>query len=133
MRAVVKGISAMGAVVLIGTATTVCAETPTQSTVAPKANAFATSTDISGPNGIPYPHRTYAFDAKGRWGVKLDLSQPTNRDMDWKDVEAGAYFRLSPNLRLGGSVGLGDKFAQPQHITPQDTGPRVHLEGAFKF
>jgi hypothetical protein len=40
---------------------------------------------------------------------------------------------VAPNLKLGGSVGLGDKFAQPQHLTPQDTGPRVHLEGAFKF
>ena len=44
-----------------------------------------------------------------------------------------AYFKIAPGLRFGGSVGLGDKFAQPQQIAPQDTGPRVHLETKFQF
>lgn len=123
------------AAVLLGTATLAHAETNTQSTTAPKLNDFAPASDGTGqgPWIAPYPHKTFTFENKGRWGVKLDLSQPTNRETDWKDVQAGAYFRLAPNLRVGGTVGLGDKFAQPQHLTPQDTGPRVHLEGAFKF
>jgi hypothetical protein len=38
-------------------------------------------------------------------------------------------------MRIGGSVGLGDRFADPQHILPEDTinAPRVHLETKFKF
>lgn len=124
--------AALGALVLCGTATLAHAQTTTQSTIPPKTNAFADG-DTNGPWTAPTPHKTFAFDGKGRWGVKLDLGQPTNRDPQWKDAEVGAYFRVTPNLRFGGTVGLGDKFAQPQHITPEDTGPRVKLEGAFKF
>jgi len=127
-----KLLAAVGAVVLCGTASLAHAQSTTQSTKPPVTNAFADS-DTTGPNGIPYPHKTYSFDNKGRWGVKLDLNQPTNRDPEWKDAQLGGYFRITPKFRVGGSVGLGDKLSQPQLITPQDTGPRVHLEGAFKF
>ena len=82
---------------------------------------------------VPTPHKTYSFDAKGKWGVDLDMEQPVNRDTQWKDVTAGAYFKIGPRLKLGGSVGLGDKLAQPQQLTPQDLGPRVHLETKFQF
>lgn len=97
---------------------------------------FASVTDSTQPLpfSVPTPHKTYSFDGnKGQWGVKFDLDQPVNRDTQWKDVTAGAYFRITPRLKLGGSVGLGDKFAQPQQITPQDLGPRVHLETKFQF
>ncbi len=87
----------------------------------------------STPFTAPVPHKTYSFDHNGRWGFNLDMNQPTNRETEWKDVTAGAYFRIGPRLKLGGTVGLGDKFAQPQQITPQDTGPRVHLETKFQF
>jgi hypothetical protein len=104
------------------------------------STAFAAPNDFIGvsdtppaPFTVPTPHKTYSFDAKGRWGVNLDMNQPVNRETEWKDVTAGAYFRISPRLKLGGSVGLGDKLAQPQQITPQDTGPRVHLETKFQF
>jgi hypothetical protein len=126
-------LAGVSAVVLLGTASLAHAQSTTLATTPPKLNDFAQASDPNGPWTVPYPHKTFAFDNKGRWGVKLDLAQPTNRPADWKDVEAGAYFRVAPNIRVGGTVGLGDKFAQPQHLTPQDTGPRVRLEGAFKF
>ena len=85
------------------------------------------------PWSIPTPHKTLQLDSQGRWGVRLDVEQPSGRSSDWKDVQAGAYLRLTPRIRVGGSVGFGDKFAQPQRITPEDTAPRVHLETAFKF
>ncbi len=92
--------------------------------------------DVTGPTAPPFmpplPHKTYQFDSK-HWGFRLDLDQPPNRQTEWKDVTAGAYFKISPSIKLGGSVGLGDKFAQPQQISPQDTGPRVHLETKFQF
>lgn len=81
----------------------------------------------------PAPHRSVQWNAAGRWGVKLDMDQPVNRDMGWKDVQAGAYFRLTPQLRVGGSVGLGDKAVDAQHLTPQDATPRVHLDTTFSF
>jgi hypothetical protein len=85
------------------------------------------------PFTVPTPHKTYQFDSKGQWGVKLDFDQPPNRETEWKDVTAGAYFKITPQIKFQGSVGLGDKFAQPQQISPQDTGPRVHLETKFQF
>jgi hypothetical protein len=123
LRAAIMAIS--GALSLLGMATLAHA--------AP--NDFFSGTDSSPttPFTVPAPHKTYSFDNKGRWGVNLDMEQPVNRDTQWKDVTAGAYFRISPRLKLGGSVGLGDKLAQPQQITPQDLGPRVHLETKFQF
>lgn len=81
----------------------------------------------------PAPSRSVQWNAASRWGLKLDMNQPVNRDMDWKDVQAGAYFRLTPQLRVGGSVGLGPKLAAPQKMLPQDAAPRVHVETAFQF
>lgn len=126
-------LAAVGAAVLFGTATAARAENNTQSTVPPKAAEFGQSDVSQGPWSIPTPKKSYVLDSKGRWGVKFDVEQPTNRDPEWKDTNVGAYFRVTPKFKLSGSVGLGDKFAQPQHLTPEDTAPRVHLEGAFKF
>ena len=89
---------------------------------------------LSQPFSVPTPKKTLQLDSNGRWGLRLDMEKPTNRPMDWKDVEAGAYFKLTPRLRVGGSVGLGDKFADVQRITPAEAvAPRVHLETSFKF
>lgn len=101
--------------------------------VAPNFISANDGQDLSKPWSVPTPHKTLQLDSKGRWGVRLDMEQPTGRSSDWKDVEAGAYLRLTPRLRVGGSVGLGDKFSNPQRFTPDDTSPRVHLETAFKF
>lgn len=82
----------------------------------------------------PAPHRSVQWNAARRFGFKLDMDQPVNRDVDWKDVQAGAYFRLTPQLRIGGSVGLGGKAPLPaQRLLPQDSAPRVHVETAFQF
>lgn len=86
------------------------------------------------PSLVPQPHRTLELDSKGRWGVRLDMEQPSGRAADWQDVQAGAYVSLGSRLRVGGTVGFGDKFANPQRITPQDAAqPRVRLETQFKF
>jgi hypothetical protein len=80
-------------------------------------------------------HKQLQWDSKGRWGLRLDMTQPTLRDPGIKDMQAGAFFRITPSLQIGGSVGLGDRLseAQPQHVTPQDASPQVHLETAFRF
>ena len=80
----------------------------------------------------PSPRKTVQLDTKGRWGLRLDMNTPTDRQEGMRDVQAGAYFRITPSLRFGGSVGITDKLVSAPAIKPQDT-PRVHLETAFRF
>lgn len=83
--------------------------------------------------GAQSTRRSLQWDDKARWGVKLDLNQPAGRDMQLKDIQAGAYYRLSPSLRVGGAVALGDPAQLNRYTVPQDRAPRVRLETAFKF
>lgn len=101
--------------------------------LAPVARAPATPSVSDAPWATLAPHKQLQWDSKGRWGLRLDMNQPANRDPDWKDVQAGAFFRISPSLQVGGTVALSDRLAQPQRVTPLDAGPRVHLETAFRF
>lgn len=77
--------------------------------------------------------RSLELNTDGRWGLKLDYEQPSSRDVQWRDVEAGAYFRVTPSLRVGGSVGLGDGDP-PRRVTDDEKPqPRVRLETTFRF
>jgi hypothetical protein len=80
--------------------------------------------------------KTLQFDAtKGRWGLKLDFDQPVDREIQLEDVRAGAFFKLTPALRLGGAVSLSqpDPKALISKAPPPEATPRVRLETAFKF
>jgi hypothetical protein len=68
-----------------------------------------------------------------RWGVKLNLDQPVGRNVKDKDYEAGAYYRVTPSLRVGGAVRLDEKAEGAIRPTPRDQQPRVRLETAFQF
>lgn len=73
---------------------------------------------------------------KGRWGMTLNVEAPQTREPDWTDVKAGAYYRVSPRLSIGGAVSMGDQVGQPEawrKVAPQQPAPRVRLETAFKF
>lgn len=89
--------------------------------------------------GVQYPQdekRALRWDAKkGRWGLKLDLDQPSSRDMELQDVQAGAYFKVTPSIRVGGAVALGEKnpALSARKAEPTEPAPRVRLETAFKF
>ena len=69
---------------------------------------------------------------KGRWGVTLGLEQQAERGEELTDVQAGAYFRVTPSLRVGGAVALGDDDTY-RRVEPKGPAPRVRLETAFKF
>jgi hypothetical protein len=73
-------------------------------------------------------------DKKGHIILKLDMTQPVGRDMQFRDVQAGAYYRLTPSLRIGGAISLGDAPSAPDRSNlPQTQAPRVRFETNFKF
>ncbi|NBB52834.1 hypothetical protein GVN24_31620 [Rhizobium sp. CRIBSB] len=79
--------------------------------------------------------RALRLDESGRWGVDFSLSQPQGRYAQWGDVEAGAYYRVSPRLELGASAGLVPAPEDPARPA-QDNGrgqARVRLESIFRF
>lgn len=82
--------------------------------------------------GTPPSTTSLQFNQRGRWGVDLNLADPVNRERKLRDVEAGAFFRVTPSVRVGGSVQLDDKL-KPERPSPDDRGPRVRFETRFKF
>src|SRR3990167_2026110 len=83
---------------------------------------------------IPQGTKSVLDTRKGRWGVTLNLNQRAERDMQLNDIQAGAYFRVTPSLRVGGAVAFGEHEAPEYKKTqPVDAAPRVRLETAFKF
>ena len=49
-----------------------------------------------------------------------------------RDVQAGAYYKITPSFRVGGAVSLGS-MTDPQTVIPADKAPKVKLETGFKF
>jgi hypothetical protein len=124
-----KVISLVGAAAL-GLAATAAHAEPGKS----KAMDFTVHTDT--PAIAPQGMKSLQFDArKGRWGLTLNMDQPNSREMQLNDVQAGAYFRITPSLRVGGAVALGEKTPLPAYrkTQPEEGQPRVRLETAFKF
>ncbi|MEO8927090.1 MAG: NtrZ family periplasmic regulatory protein [Caulobacteraceae bacterium] len=81
------------------------------------------------------PRRSLEWDPrKGRWGLKLGVEQHTDRDVQWKDIQPGVFYRLTPRLHIGGAVSLAPDEIENQRLgDPQLPAPRVRLETTFKF
>ncbi|MFN3815828.1 MAG: NtrZ family periplasmic regulatory protein [Brevundimonas sp.] len=81
------------------------------------------------------PRRGLQWNEDGRWGLDLNLSQPVGREADWSDVQAGAYYRLNPRLRVGAAASLSEPQTDPARPVESDrrSQPRVRLETIFKF
>ena len=80
--------------------------------------------------------RSLKWDArKGRWGVTLNMDQSDVRPSSLNDVQAGAYYHITPSLKVGGAVALGDEQVNPgpKKIGSEESQPRVRLESSFKF
>lgn len=124
-----KLISLIGAAAL-GLAATSAHADPAKS----KSIDFTVRTDT--PAIAPQGTKSLQWDARrGRWGLTFNMDQPNSREMQLNDVQAGAYFRITPSLRVGGAVALGEKERLPSYkkTQPDDGQPRVRLETAFKF
>lgn len=75
------------------------------------------------------------FSENGRWGLDLNLNQPVGRERGLGDVEAGAYYRINPRLRVGAAAGLAEPEADPARAEDADrrAAPRFRLESIFRF
>jgi len=62
------------------------------------------------------------------------MQQPVTRSVKLKDMEAGAYYKLTPALRLGGALGLADRQTPEQQVKAKEqVTPRIKLGAMFKF
>lgn len=80
--------------------------------------------------------QTLKWDAaKGHWGVMFNLQQPETRETTLNDIQAGAYYKITPSLRVGGAVALGEQqiLAGPKPNTRDNSQPRIQFETKFKF
>ena len=80
--------------------------------------------------------QTVKWDAaKGRWGVTLNMRQPDTRETTLNDIQAGAYYKITPAWRDEAAFAFGSEQIAPgpKPITPDVTQPRVRLETNFKF
>jgi len=127
-------LAAASALVLLGTAGVAHAETarPRAATAPAAAEAFTVRGDFNAQAAAAQPNKILQWDTKkGRWGLKFDLDSKADQ---WKNVEAGAFFRITPSLRVGGAVGLeSTKDAPVRKRDAEETAPKVRLETAFKF
>src|ERR1700744_53272 len=88
-----------------------------------------TTNEIASRYGDAYgwgPHdarKTLQWDQKGHWGLKLDLNESAGRTMQLRDVQAGAYFRVTPQLRVGGAVSLGSEDTAGYNTLPPTPSP----------
>uniref|UniRef100_B0T6E9 Uncharacterized protein n=1 Tax=Caulobacter sp. (strain K31) TaxID=366602 RepID=B0T6E9_CAUSK len=126
------------ALILLGSASAVHAQSKPRTASADFTvkSDFSNSAPIAPFNPQQGPKKSLKWDdKKGKWGLKLDLDQPVGREMEIKDVQAGAYYSVTPSIRVGGAVALGDRnpalAARKNEI--QEPAPRVKLETAFKF
>ncbi len=129
-------IAGIAALALTGSATLAVAQSAPAKPRAPGASdAFVVRGDLNlrdSQFGTPTGRRTLVWDArKGRWGLMLDIT-PRGADAQARDLEAGAFFRVTPQLRVGGAVGVVQPTPARKPGDSEET-PRVRLETAFKF
>jgi hypothetical protein len=128
-------IVAVSALVLTGT----LASAAYAQEVRPEQGVTLTDRNLWGPQQL---HKSFQWDSgKSRWGLKFDVDQSPSHNGAWQDVQAGAYFKVTPSLSIGGGVAVHDQAVSsvnPGQTNPTPPGvptnvPRVRLETAFKF
>lgn len=120
------------ATALIGAAGTAAQAAPATVATSTKPMDFTVHTETSPLSGS----QVMKWDAaKGHWGVMLNVQQPEARAATANDIQAGAYYKITPSLRVGGSMAFGEQQVVPgAKPIPGDSGqPRVQLETKFKF
>jgi hypothetical protein len=128
--------SAVIAGLVAGLALVAAADAAAAQTATPRNRAPAVS--LSEANAAraaaPAGQSRLRFTERGRWGLDLNLNQPVGREDGLGDVEAGAYYRVNPRLRVGAAAGLAETERDPARA-PQTERPtaRFRLESIFRF
>ena len=132
MRFVAIIAATVGALAIAGTAYDASAQARRAPAVSLTEAAAQSTTATPAPQ-----RRGLRWNDSGRWGLNFNLNQPVGRETDWGDVEAGAYYRLSPRLRVGAAANLAspeiDPARAPESAADRRAAPRVRLETIFKF
>lgn len=81
--------------------------------------------------------RGLRLNANGRWVADLNVTPSDRRDSEatFGEVEAGAYYRVSPRLEVGASAGLSRQQTDPARPAQNErrSEPRFRLESIFRF
>lgn len=137
LRKVSLGLVVGGALVSLVAVAPAHAQSQSQNPSGTRARAAAVTLSEANAarNAAPAPRRGLRLNDRGRWGLDLNLSEPVGRERDLGDVEAGAYYRVNPRLRLGASAGLATPEPDPAQPSQADrrSSPRFRLESIFRF
>lgn len=127
-RAVIAGL--LGGLALVGAADVASAQSRT------RAPAVSLSEAQAARNATNQPAQgRLRFTERGRWGLDLNLSEPVGPQTELRDVEAGAYYRVNPRLRLGASAGITEAETDPARPADADrrASARFRLQSIFRF
>lgn len=121
----------VGVAVLMGAAGEVSAQSRSRAPAVTLSEANA----ARGASSTTQPRRGLRWNQNGRWGLDFNLNQPVGREAEWGDVEAGAYYRVTPSLRVGAAAGLATPDQDPARAPETDrrSQPRIRLESLFRF
>ncbi len=90
-------------------------------------------------NSVPLDRSgsTVEWDTGANWGVMFGLDGVPGRrfERDTVDgVSAGAFFRVSPRVRVGGELGFRPNLGEAGTLRPAEPGSsQIKLESAFRF
>lgn len=83
----------------------------------------------------PTDDQSFRFGASKRWQVNLDmLKRPSTSPLASEEMKAGATFRVTPRLSVGGELSVGaDKLDRKLRWENEGLETGVRLKSAFKF
>jgi hypothetical protein len=121
----------LGAMALVTVAGEASAQTSTRAPAVTLSEAAAAQRSQQ----QPAQRRGLRWNDNGRWGLNFNMNQPTGRETQWGDVEAGAFYSVTPRLSVGAAAGLGRAEQDPARAPETDrrSQPRVRLESIFRF
>lgn len=125
--AVIAGVVA--GLALIAAADAAAAQTASRSRAPAVSLSEANAARAAAPSG----QSRLRFTERGRWGLDLNLNQPVGREDTLGDVEAGAYYRVNPRLRVGAAAGLAEPERDPARAPQTERPARFRLESIFRF
>lgn len=83
----------------------------------------------------PTDDQSFRFGGDARWQLNLDmLKRPSNSPLPSEEMKAGATFRVTPRLSVGGEVSVGaERLNKNLRWEDEDLETGVRLKSAFKF